>query len=406
MSSSYRYAYITAVDLSIDNGPGINEREFVKELLASYGERIICIIPSPSRPENYSDSRISYVVNHRGRNPFYYLLYLFSLFFKVFKLHRHARLDALVFRLDLFAIEPIILSSLLRIPFFLKTLAGYTGFSNLASKRQRLISLVSLPLYRIATRRAIAADTVSAPYILWQKFIYRLDTDKVHIIRNGANLEMFSPSNKRKLQDEFNLDRFSYVIGYVGALSALRNIDTLIYALAKVNQEKPVALVLVGEGQGRSEIEALVEESGLSANVFFTGAIPYAAVPSYMNLFDAAVDLTCVPMKIDQTILNASYSQKIPQYLGCGLPVIAWSVEDNNFLDAEGIGKLVTIGDTVGLTVAIESLAGLSDVERKDMSSRARLYAEQEFSLNRLTQKRFLLWDESMRKFLKKGEAV
>jgi len=399
LSSTFRYAYITAVDLSIDNGPGINEREFVKELLASHGERIICIIPYPSKPDNYFDSRISYVVNHQRNNPFYYFLYLISMIYRVIKLHRQDRFDALIFRLDLLAIEPIILSKVLKIPFMLKTLAGYTGFSELAGKEQRLISLVSLPFYRIATQRAIAADTVSVPYIHWQEFKYRLNRDVVHIINNGTNLKMFAPSDKDKWRKKFNLDRFKYVIGYVGALSILRNVDTLIRALAKVKQKENVALVLVGAGKDSGSIESLVQERGLSANVIFTGAVPYTAVPNYMNSFDAAVDLTYVPMKIGDKILNASYSQKIPQYLGCGLPVIAWDVEDNKFIKMQQIGELVNIGDEDGLVAAIDGLVGITGVEKDDMARRARAYAEKVFSIRSLTQRRISLWDKSMRIF-------
>jgi Glycosyltransferase len=319
--------------------------------------------------------------------------------YRVIKLHRQDRFDALIFRLDLLAIEPIILSKVLKIPFMLKTLAGYTGFSELAGKEQRLISLVSLPFYRIATQRAIAADTVSVPYIHWQEFKYRLNRDVVHIINNGTNLKMFAPSDKDKWRKKFNLDRFKYVIGYVGALSILRNVDTLIRALAKVKQKENVALVLVGAGKDSGSIESLVQERGLSANVIFTGAVPYTAVPNYMNSFDAAVDLTYVPMKIGDKILNASYSQKIPQYLGCGLPVIAWDVEDNKFIKMQQIGELVNIGDEDGLVAAIDGLVGITGVEKDDMARRARAYAEKVFSIRSLTQRRISLWDKSMRIF-------
>jgi glycosyltransferase involved in cell wall biosynthesis len=399
MSSFFRYAYITAVDISIDNGPGINEREFVKELLDSFGDRIICIIPYPLKPNNYFDRRISYVVNHKGSNVYFYFLYLISTIYRVIKLHWQHRFDALIFRLDLLAIEPVILSNVLKIPFMLKTLAGYTGFSELAGKKQRLISLISLPFYRIATRRALVADTVSKPYIHWQEFKYRLNRNAVHIINNGTILKMFVPSDKSKWRKKFNLTRYKYVIGYVGALSAMRNIDIMIRALPKVKQKEDLALVLVGDGKDSDSIESLVQESGLSANVISIGAVPYTMVSNYMNSFDFAFDLTYVPMKIGDTILNASYSQKIPQYLGCGLPVIAWDIEDNKFIKKERIGELVNVGDEDGLAAAIDYLIGITRVKKNDMSRRARAYAEKAFSISDLAKRRISLWDNSMRFF-------
>lgn len=65
------------------------------------------------------------------------------------------------------------------------------------------------------------------------------------------------------------------MIGYIGALSTLRNVDTLIRALSKVKQKESVALVLVGAGKDRIAIESLVKKCGLSASVIFTGAVSY-----------------------------------------------------------------------------------------------------------------------------------
>ena len=65
-----RFIYITEYDISIDNGPGINEREFVKSLYKELKEQIVCVIPSPAYPKKYFDSRIKYVKNHKNFNRF------------------------------------------------------------------------------------------------------------------------------------------------------------------------------------------------------------------------------------------------------------------------------------------------------------------------------------------------
>lgn len=397
MSSANRYAYITAVDLSIDNGPGINEREFVKELIAYYGDRVVCFIPYPSKPDNYFDGNIEYVINHRRHNLLYYIFYMISTIFKVIKVHRKTPFDALVFRLDILPIEPIILTKVLKIPFMLKTLAGYTGFSDLAGKRLRLISMISLPLYRMVTHMAIAADTVSTSYIHWQESRFRLNRNLVHIIYNGANMRIFAPFEKDRCRGQLKLDLNKYVIGYVGALSTLRNVDMLVRAFSRVQNLENAILVLVGDGKDRNILETIIKECGLSKHVVFTGAVPYTEVPKYMNAFDVAVDLTNVPMKIGDTVMNASYSQKIPQYLGCGLPVIAWDVDDNKFITTHNIGALAQIEDEDSLVVALENLKGMNVDEKRDMSVRARAYAEQVYSIDHLTQRRISLWDKSIK---------
>ncbi len=59
------FIYITEYDISIDNGPGINEREFVNILLSEQHDEFVYIISYPTHPEIYYDSRVEYVRNHK-----------------------------------------------------------------------------------------------------------------------------------------------------------------------------------------------------------------------------------------------------------------------------------------------------------------------------------------------------
>ena len=45
--SNYKYLYISSVDVSIGNGPGVNEREFVVSLSKLLGKNIKFLIPRP-----------------------------------------------------------------------------------------------------------------------------------------------------------------------------------------------------------------------------------------------------------------------------------------------------------------------------------------------------------------------
>jgi glycosyltransferase involved in cell wall biosynthesis len=402
MSSSYRYAYITAADLSIDNGPGINEREFVKQLISFYGNQVTCVIPFPSKPDNYFDCNIEYVTNHRRHNPIFYFLYIVSTILRVIRLHRKVPFDALIFRLDLLPLEPLVLSKILRIPFMIKKLSGYTGYPGLVrgDMKVRLVSLMfSLPLYGMVVKRAIAADAESRTYCNWQEFRFGLGRGKIRVINNGANLEMFAAYNRDDCKKLLNLGQYEWVVGYVGALRKLRNVDMLVRAFSKVKGEGNLALVLVGDGEDRRAIELLVEAYGLGSHVVLKGSVPYTEIPKYMNSFDVGIDLTFVPMKMGDTVVNASYSQKIPQYLGCGLPVIAWDVEDNRFVHEEKIGALACIGDENDLTSAIESLLRMGHSEKSLMSRRARAYAEHSYSIDQLTLQRVALWDKAICEF-------
>ncbi len=382
----------------MDNGPGINEREFVKELLSSFRGRVTCVAPQPSQPENYFDQDIEYVVNHRGYNPFLYLVYMISTILRVIRLHRRQHFSALVFRLDLIALEPWVLAKVLGVPVILKTLAGYTRFSDLGDWKQKLVAVFAFPIYRSVARMAVASDTVSVHYVRWLVHRFGVKPDRIGIVYNGTNLTAFSPGNKSDERKKLGLESFPFIVGYVGALSTLRNVDILIRALAQVNRTKNVGLVLVGNGPDRKILESLAEQMGISDKVRFVGAIPYSMVPGYMRSFDVAVDLTYVAMKIGNEVFNASYSQKIPQYLACGLPVIAFDVEDNKFLEREKIGALVKIGDEDSIVDAVMHLLEMEDSEREGQSRNAKTYAEQNFGIASLARKRISLWDDVLQK--------
>ena len=391
------FLYSTQVDLSIDNGPGISEREFVRTLLKDFGNQVICVVPYPKCPNNYFDSGINYVFPHKSQ-PARYPLFLVSLTLKICQLNRRHRFNALVFRLGMGMVPlvPLLLHKVLRIPTLLKTLAGYYFFEK--SNRhwtRKLLATLTLPIYKAVIRRVCAADTVSIPYVEWLHFKFGISKDKLSVIPNGANTELFSPKNRGVCRTELGLDRFVKIVGYVGALDSLRHLDSLVRCTRDVQVTGKQGLVLVGDGPEKAALRQLVFSLGLEKNVIFTGAIPYQDVPKYINSFDVAVDLSLVPMRVGDGILYGSYSQKIPQYLSCGVPVIAWDTLDTQFLIQERIGDIAAVGDTNSLAQAIKRLLTMTDSEYSRLRLRARAYAEANFSAQVLAAKRIAFWQSA-----------
>lgn len=74
---------------------------------------------------------------------------------------------------------------------------------------------------------------------------------------------------KASVVERYNLSN-KYVFLYVGRLVAIKNVETLIKAYAKLNQSNTV-LVIVGDGPEKSRLEQIVLE--LNANAIFTGKL-------------------------------------------------------------------------------------------------------------------------------------
>jgi len=391
-----KIVYSTEVDISIDNGPGINEREFINALLEKYSDQITCIIPYPKYPNEYFNSKIDYIFRHQF-SPFRYPIYLAALLIKILKVNRNHNIRALVFRMGAIPLVPWVLARTVDKPVFLKTLAGYYLFEKEPRKFvHRIVASISFPIYKFVIQKAQAADTVSNAYTEWLHYKFGINKEKLALIRNGVNTRLFFPQDKHSSRQKIGLDRFEKVIGYVGALDALRHVEDLIYSMRNIDNLRKTCLVLVGAGPDRNRLQNLVSSIGLERNVIFKGFVSYKDVPTYITAFDVAVDLSLIPMQVAEKTIPASYSQKIPQYLSCGVPVIAWDTVDTRFLKQRKIGEVVPHGETEKLSKAINKCLHESLREKVQITQRCREYALEHFSVEVLTEKRMRLWQKAL----------
>lgn len=108
----------------------------------------------------------------------------------------------------------------------------------------------------------------------------------MHIVKNGIDYDKFSYDvNKRQyIKEKFNIsDKF--VIGHVGRFSNEKNHKFMIKAFQDFSKRASDSiLLLVGDGNGRKEIEKMADECGLSDKVIFVGNVPDTSL--YYNAMD------------------------------------------------------------------------------------------------------------------------
>jgi phosphatidylinositol alpha-1,6-mannosyltransferase len=111
------------------------------------------------------------------------------------------------------------------------------------------------------------------------------------------------------------------VVVCVSRLVARKGQDMLIRALPAMQQRVPDAAVLiVGDGPARGDLEKLVDKLGLRRDVVFTGAKAWADTPDYF----AAGDVFCMPTRTRKAGFEVEGLGIV--YLeasACGLPVVA-----------------------------------------------------------------------------------
>jgi glycosyltransferase involved in cell wall biosynthesis len=320
-------------------------------------------------------------------------------------LQRRHTIAGAIFRLGSTPLLPWATRHVLGIPVLLKGLGLYASFGNdpemresrsTGARRAGTVGRFFAPVYRSLVREVPIADTVSDVYAEWLHHTFGIPRDRILVIPNGANVQVFSPGDTAAARRELGLDRFDYVVGYVGSLTTIRHVDLLVRSISALAPASNVGLVLVGDGKDRANLQSLATELGVQDRVIFVGSVPYRRVPSYVRAFDVAADLTLVTMRIGDRILRTSYSQKIPQYLACGVPVVAWDVDGTHFLSSQRIGAVARVTDLASLIDAFRRLIDMGDPERREMRRRAREFAESHLAVDRLASQRVEAWRSAL----------
>lgn len=151
----------------------------------------------------------------------------------------------------------------------------------------------------------------------------KLDSKPFDIIPSGVDLNLFSRKNSKIIREKYNLKDNNFLLGYVGGISRMRELDFIINALQKLTDiDENYRLMFIGDGDDKEHLEALAKKLQIQDKVIFTGKVPYEQVPFYMSAFDAGI---ChLP---DKLVFRYSFPMKVLEYLACRTPVFASDIE-------------------------------------------------------------------------------
>src|SRR6185369_2708612 len=147
----------------------------------------------------------------------------------------------------------------------------------------------------------------------------------------GVDTEAFAPTvSGAEIRARHGLaDR--PVVVCVSRLVPRKGQDTLIRALPLIRRRVPeAALLLVGGGPYRSNLEALAIDCGVSSHVIFAGTVPWAELPPH----HAAGDVFAMPCRTRRGGLDVE-----------GLGIV--------YLEASAVGRPVVAGDSGGAPDAV-----------------------------------------------------
>lgn len=156
------------------------------------------------------------------------------------------------------------------------------------------------------------------------------------VLLNAIDAEKYAYSSSvaSKVRTELSIDE-EYVIGHVGRFSPQKNHDFLIDVFNEcVKMDANVKLVLVGDGEGRKQIEDKVEALGIRDKVIFTG------VRTDVNELLQAMDVFVFPSLYEGLGISTIEAQTAS--LPC---VISESIPDDCIV-TEGLVKKVSLNSS------------------------------------------------------------
>lgn len=114
-----------------------------------------------------------------------------------------------------------------------------------------------------------------------------IDGDKISVITNGSNNELFSIREKDEfLVQELNIGN-KFVIGYIGTHGMCHGLDFIVNALAKVEDEN-IYFLFIGDGAMKQTIINIAKKLKLK-NIKFLDSIPKEDVPRYLSVCDVSL---------------------------------------------------------------------------------------------------------------------
>lgn len=146
-----------------------------------------------------------------------------------------------------------------------------------------LVPLLSRLLYPladgvIAVSHGIADDLARVLY---------LNPDKITIIYNPISIEKLKQKSDKSAGHPWLTDKKIPVVVVAGRLRFQKGFDVLIKAIALLNKDNPVRLIILGEGDGLNDLKEKAKALGVFDRVDFMGFVPKPYV--FMALADVFV---------------------------------------------------------------------------------------------------------------------
>jgi L-malate glycosyltransferase len=224
-----------------------------------------------------------------------------------------------------------------------------------------------LPITRFSIERSPAVTSISQNLKDATVATFGIRPELIRVIHNFVNCDLYKPRPETKAKQEF-APAGEKILFHLSNLRPVKRILDCVRILAKVNQEVPCRLLMVGDGPDRGPAESLARELGLQDRVLFLGK------QLRVNELLPVADLLLLPSEME------SFGLAALEAMACGVPPVASRVGGVPEVVTDGVdGMLLPVADTDGMAQAAVSLL-TNPAKHEAFAAAARRTAEERFA--------------------------
>lgn len=238
------------------------------------------------------------------------------------------------------------------------------------SLMHRSLAKIAGFLYRKCDRIVVVSPAFK-DYLIQQ---WHVPAEKIFIIENGVEQNLFSPHATNDLRKELGIED-KFVVCYVGTMGMAHGLETMVEAAARLRDTAPqVLFLLIGEGADKERIKAMAQSRGLT-NLRFVDQQPREKIPAYISASDA-----CLVLLKKTELFKTVIPTKMLEFMSCARPVILGvDGQARKILEEAQAGMFVEPENATDLAHAVTQL--LADAgSRETLGRNGRRYVLQHFS--------------------------
>jgi putative colanic acid biosynthesis glycosyltransferase WcaI len=186
------------------------------------------------------------------------------------------------------------------------------GATQESSVLYRMLARVARFLYNNANHVVVVTPAFKDHLVKY----WNIPQEKISIVPNGVETEMFSPRNGELLCNELGLQG-KFVVSYIGTMGSAHGLETVLKAAEVLQSRVPkVVFLLVGEGAEKQQVLASAQSRGLK-NLIILGAQPRQSIPEFI-----AASNVCTVLLKKAELFETVIPTKMLEFMACARAVI------------------------------------------------------------------------------------